>query len=620
MQRSLRIDVYNTSGILQGFTQSVINASFERGLYKPGRFSLQINYNTRDASLFQRGYFVRFDSNNKKFGVITEIKKQVNQSGKQDQIVSVSGYELAFIFSRRIVVPATGDARYYAYGKFETIVKAIILAQAGTGAVANRRIPNLVIATDQLRGIDCTIDSNYGNLIDAIATTSLFAGAGFYSFLDSNGYINFETVHGLDRRSSQSTNNPAIFSTSLGTVKESEYTDTELSYKNLVIVGGQGEGAARTFRTVYDTSEPTGIDRREFFIDSRGQSATADLDKKGSDAITANSVNLYIDSRALEFSKLRYGTDFDLGDLVTLKDFGVTLDAIVTQVGESWSAGEYNIDVTFDKGSPRFDEQIRASITAIQSAISAPLVPQTYGTNLLLSLLKNTATFQNNGSDASNDIDFLTIKAIDTTGVFLFNSSTTVTKRLDASWTAGTNQGGLDTGSEATSTWYACWAIAKADGTIDYLFSLSATAPTMPTGYVYKVRIGWIYNQSTSIIRPFFQKDRLFSWSTQVQDRAIAGYGVATRITITVAAAPLTKAVIICRFLGVAGASYGWIGDVSATDTTPSATYFDFFASNAYSQSAEMEIYVSGTSTIASRTNDGGSTLGVSTKGFIDII
>lgn len=49
----------------------------------------------------------------------------------------------------------------------------------------------------------------------------------------------------------------------------------------------------------------------------------------------------------------------------------------------------------------------------------------------------------------------------------------------------------LDTGSIASNTWYAIWAIAKSDGTTGVLASTSATSPTMPTGYTYKVRIGW---------------------------------------------------------------------------------------------------------------------------------
>lgn len=62
--------------------------------------------------------------------------------------------------------------------------------------------------------------------------------------------------------------------------------------------------------------------------------------------------------------------------------------------------------------------------------------------------------------------------------------------------TTGANA--LDTGSIAAATWYAIWAIAKPDGTTAALASLSATAPTMPSGYTYKARIGWVRTASGS--------------------------------------------------------------------------------------------------------------------------
>lgn len=56
--------------------------------------------------------------------------------------------------------------------------------------------------------------------------------------------------------------------------------------------------------------------------------------------------------------------------------------------------------------------------------------------------------------------------------------------------TTGANA--LDTGVLAVG-WYCFYCIAKVDGTTAGLASLSATAPTMPTGYVYKKLVSRIY-------------------------------------------------------------------------------------------------------------------------------
>lgn len=90
-----------------------------------------------------------------------------------------------------------------------------------------------------------------------------------------------------------------------------------------------------------------------------------------------------------------------------------------------------------------------------------------------------------NVTDANNDLDIAA-------GVTCSNASpwrlielvNPFTKRLDANWSVGTNQGGLDTGSKANSTAYFVHVIRRSDtGVVDVLLSASATAPTMPTNY-----------------------------------------------------------------------------------------------------------------------------------------
>jgi len=71
--------------------------------------------------------------------------------------------------------------------------------------------------------------------------------------------------------------------------------------------------------------------------------------------------------------------------------------------------------------------------------------------------------------------------------------------------TAGAN--GLDTGTVAPSTWYSAWVIY--DGTtVAGLLSTSATAPTMPGGYTYKARVGWVRTNATPTLLQLVQVDR----------------------------------------------------------------------------------------------------------------
>lgn len=59
--------------------------------------------------------------------------------------------------------------------------------------------------------------------------------------------------------------------------------------------------------------------------------------------------------------------------------------------------------------------------------------------------------------------------------------------------TGGYGVGGLDTGTIAADTWYSVWIIYNpASDVVAGLLSASATAPTLPNGYTYYSRFGWV--------------------------------------------------------------------------------------------------------------------------------
>lgn len=95
-----------------------------------------------------------------------------------------------------------------------------------------------------------------------------------------------------------------------------------------------------------------------------------------------------------------------------------------------------------------------------------------------------------NAADATNDFTILSGSCRDSTNTEDMILSASITKRIDAAWVVGDNQGGLDTGAVANTT-YHIWLIKRTDtDVVDVLFSTSATAPTMPTNYDKKRRIG----------------------------------------------------------------------------------------------------------------------------------
>lgn len=82
-------------------------------------------------------------------------------------------------------------------------------------------------------------------------------------------------------------------------------------------------------------------------------------------------------------------------------------------------------------------------------------------------------------------------------------------------------ENGRDAGSSglpATSTWFHIFAIGKEDGTVARLASLSPTAPTMPTGYVYKRRLGSWKTDGSANLCAIRQCGSKFVWPVQTND------------------------------------------------------------------------------------------------------
>ena len=157
-----------------------------------------------------------------------------------------------------------------------------------------------------------------------------------------------------------------------------------------------------------------------------------------------------------------------------------------------------------------FMETILVKETANEARQSLGVIPAT-NTIQGISYLPQKITIANNTTDANNDIDF-------SGGNFVFSDFSgqayvpAMTKRLDANWTAGTNQGGLDTGTKLNSQGYGVYAIYNPTTNVaDYLFTATGvTAITLPSGFTKLKYIGSILTNSSGDIIAFKQVGNYF--------------------------------------------------------------------------------------------------------------
>lgn len=232
-------------------------------------------------------------------------------------------------------------------------------------------------------------------------------------------------------------------------------------------------------------------------------------------------------------------------------------------------------------------------------------------------------TLSNNGSDATNDIDIAAGVAVDQGQGAFMALTTGITKRLDAAWAAGTNQGGLDTGSIANA-WYHMWAIRNpVSGVVDVLFSTSATAPTMPTGYTQKCRIGAVQRVGGSLWA-FTQVGPTFFITTPVLDIDVTNdtTSATTRTLASVPTGVKTIAQLIVGTFRVTAGSLVYVRNTEQTDSAPSATAAPLATLRCPAGTGtvfgRVDIQANTSAQITTRADGASTTLKILTLGWID--
>ena len=114
----------------------------------------------------------------------------------------------------------------------------------------------------------------------------------------------------------------------------------------------------------------------------------------------------------------------------------------------------------------------------------------------------------------------LVIVGPDNPGTYPVISATTTTINVaTGSWSTAPAASASAIHTVKINTWYHCWLIRRSDtGVVDFIFSESATAPTLPASYDQKRRIGAVLTDGSADIIGFHQIGDRFNWKDRVRD------------------------------------------------------------------------------------------------------
>lgn len=165
----------------------------------------------------------------------------------------------------------------------------------------------------------------------------------------------------------------------------------------------------------------------------------------------------------------------------------------------------------------------------------------------------------------------------------------------------------LDTGSVASNTWYYIYVISNGTNT-GALYSLSATSPTMPSGYTYKMLVGAVRTDGSSNILESLQTQEVVTWGTPrtVVSNDTTNNNVLRTIDISAAIPPLICWNAYCSaFLSATYAAAGarsLVAGLARKNVNGGETMFDVII---YQSSTQIQMSGRGFVSIANESADG---------------
>ena len=282
--------------------------------------------------------------------------RQITSDVEEGNRLIVTGRSLESILDRRIVW-----GQSILTGNFQVGIQKLLNENVINPSIVERKINNFIFeASTNPIILALTIDAqlNGENLYSAIKMLCESQKIGFRITLDAFGVFTFKLYSGADRSYEQVINPYVIFAPKFDNLLNSNYVESTIAFKNIALVGGEGEGAAR--KTVVTGGVVSGLSRREIFADASTISSTADgrtlteaeynlqLTQKGLEVLSENVFIESFEGQVDTTQLFKYGEDFFMGDIVQLKnEYGVEARSRVTELIRSQSLSGVDVYPTF---------------------------------------------------------------------------------------------------------------------------------------------------------------------------------------------------------------------------------------------------------------------------------
>lgn len=257
--------------------------------------------------------------------------RRLRQWSADEDRLELSGPDDTVWLARRLAYPeapaltTATDAYDVRTGVCETIMRQFVDVNAGPSADSTRRVSGLTLAADGTRGTSVTGRGRFHTLLELFQNLALAGGDLGFRIVQSGTDLEFQVYEPSDKTAT------VIFSEEFGNLRSFDYFEQAAS-ANFAVVGGGGEGAARTFTTGGDSSSINTWGRIETFVDQRHTTDATELAQARDETLDQESSRTGLRIEPVDTGAVTYLTDYTLGDKVTVVVDGVSIQDVVREV------------------------------------------------------------------------------------------------------------------------------------------------------------------------------------------------------------------------------------------------------------------------------------------------
>lgn len=341
-----------------------------RKKYGPGsEAELHVDVTAKNVELLKKGNIVYRQDDNEAMQI---YYRQFDDSNGVDQLV-IKCFSLTRWTDRRILW-----GQYDFNDTPENIMRRAINETMINPSNSARKIRQVQLAPGRGIGQPIQQQMSYKYVYDVCENLCATHDIGMRC-LFNNLQLKYDFYEGTDRTINQNANPRIILSKSRSNLLKRTYEDANNDLKNTVLVAGAGEGAARKTATIGNGN--SGLNRRELFVDAREIQNTKDVNGEQVSIPDTQYLPLLVakgEEKKAEYTEFigfdceldvtkentKYGEDFFLGDLITIKDddLGILMNSRVMQADEVFQNDGKSIYVTVGKSVPTLPQALKRMV------------------------------------------------------------------------------------------------------------------------------------------------------------------------------------------------------------------------------------------------------------------